>query len=488
MGEDLSLFPLEFNGSIRVEARPERLSSETGSILLREVMERLGMAAWLKERLADPRDPDLITHPLEELLRTAVILLGQGWRDHDDADALRDDAVLRMAVSNRKGVSPLERRPREPGVPLSHNPAVPDGLPSQPTLSRLTTALATDANRRVLRLALLEVAARRLHSARGGHRQRYLTVDVDSLPIEVHGHQPGSAHNGHYHARIFHPLVASLADGGDLLDVQLRAGNAHTAAGALEFVLPLIEQLEKRLCQVAALRIDAGFPEENFLAALEDRRTPYVARVRNNKVLDAMAQPHLRRPVGRPPREPRTWYHEMQYQAGTWSRPRRVVLIVLERPDELFLHHFWIITNWTVEQMSGEALLAMYRERGSAENHMGELMDVFDPALSSAPRPKSSYAGRPIATNASRTDSFAQNEVRLLINALAYNIVNVARCLVVVETREGWSLRRVRERVLRVAARVLVHGRRAIVVIADGAAPLWRALLHRLRSLRLQES
>src|SRR5216684_2736334 len=91
----------------------------------------------------------------------------------------------------------------------------------------------------------------------------------------------------------------------------------------------------------------------------------------------------------RPPVEPRTWYHELTYRAETWSRERRVVLVILERPDELFLHHFWLITNWTPEQMDGHALLALYRERGTAEGHMGELMDVLDPALSSAPRPKS---------------------------------------------------------------------------------------------------
>jgi hypothetical protein len=482
MGEELTLFPLEFNGSIRIEARPERLSSETGAVLLREVIERLGITPWLVRRLEDPRRQELITHPIEELLRTAIILLCQGWRDQDDADALRDDPVLRMAVSNRRGISPLEQRPRQEGKVLPRNPEVPDGLASQPTLSRLGRALSTPANREVLREAIFEVAARRLAAARNGHRVRHLTIDVDSLPIEVHGHQAGSAYNGHYHARVFHPLVASVAGTGDLLDVQLREGNAHTAKGAVEFVLPLIDLAEKRLCQIAALRIDAGFPEEKFLSALEQRPrpTPYVARVRNNKVLDAMAEPHLRRPPGRPPAEPRTWFYEMQYQAESWSRPRRVVLVVLERKDELFLHHFWLITNWTSEQMPGEALLEMYRERGSAENHMGELMDVFDPALSSAPRSKSHYRGNAITETALPGDSFAQNEARLLLNALAYNVAHVARTFVAEQTGEGWSLRRLRERVLRVASRVLVHGRRATLVICTQAAALWQVLLHRL--------
>lgn len=488
MGEDLTLFPAEFNGSLRVEARPERLTSEAGAVILREVIERLGITPWLVERIDDPRDQELITHPMSELINTSLVMLAQGWRDQDDADALRDDAAMRLAVSSRRGISPLLMRPREEGKPLHKNPEVPDGLASQPTLSRLIRTLSSEGNRPVLREALVEVAAGRITAARDGHRMRYTTVDIDSLPIEVHGHQPGSEYNGHYHARIYHPLVASLGETGDLLDVRLRKGSAHTAEGALDFILPLLDRVEEKLCQVAAARIDAGFPEEKLLGAMEERRTPYLARVRNNAVLDRMAEPLLKRPPGRPTSEPRTWFHEMTYRAESWSRERRVVLVVMERTDELFVHHFWIITNWTVEQMSGEALLEHYRERGSAENHMGELMDVFDPALSSSPRTKSTYRGCRIETAAPPCDSFAHNETILLLNALAYNVAHVARVFMETATGEGWSLRRLQERVLRVAARVLIHGRRAILVIGQASASLWRALWSKLGRFRLAEA
>ena len=50
-------------------------------------------------------------------------------------------------------------------------------------------------------------------------------------------------------------------------------------------------------------------------------------------------------------------------------------------------------------------------------------------------------------------------------------------------SEEGWSLRRLRERVLRVAARVLVHGRRATLIIGESAAMLWQVLWTRLRGL-----
>jgi hypothetical protein len=81
LGEELSLFGAEFNGSLRVETRPERLTGDAGCVLLREVIERLGISKWLTKRLSDPRKAALVTHPQSELLNTSILLLAQGWRD-----------------------------------------------------------------------------------------------------------------------------------------------------------------------------------------------------------------------------------------------------------------------------------------------------------------------------------------------------------------------------------------------------------------------
>jgi hypothetical protein len=65
MGDkNLPLFQPDFNSYLKVESRPERLSGEAGAVISREVIERLGIVDWLAERLIDPRDQDLITHPL----------------------------------------------------------------------------------------------------------------------------------------------------------------------------------------------------------------------------------------------------------------------------------------------------------------------------------------------------------------------------------------------------------------------------------------
>src|SRR4051812_19457236 len=215
MGETPATFDPSFNASVVIEARVERLTSDAGAVIIREMMERSGMIEWLTERLHDPRQPHLLTYPLSDLLRTMLLLFAQGWRDQDDADALRLDPALRLAAAGRRGTTPLAE-----GAHLA----------SQPTLSRLLDILTLGPNRPVLREAGGELAARRLRAERGGPKLRYLTIDVDGLPVEVHGEQPGSAWNGHYQQRMYHPIVACAAETGDLLDARLRPGNAHTAA------------------------------------------------------------------------------------------------------------------------------------------------------------------------------------------------------------------------------------------------------------------
>lgn len=156
----------------------------------------------------------------------------------------------------------------------------------------------------------------------------------------------------------------------------------------------------------------------------------------------------------------------------------------MERAEEFFLHHFWLVTSWTPEEKDAHALLDLYRQRGTAEGHMGELISVLDPALSSSPRTRRHYRGRPLEQSLVAGDSFANNEVRLLLNVLAYNIAHAARVLMEKATGQGWGLARFREVILRVAARVLVHGRRAVMIVGEALATLWRMLWRQIRTIR----
>jgi hypothetical protein len=487
MGETLNEIRPTFNRSFRVEGRSDRLTAEAGAIILREALEKLGTIDLLTQRLEDPRDKRFVTHSLEELLRTRILLHALGWIDQNDANDLRDDPCMRVSVSDRKGLSPLEHRTAEERE-RCHNPNEPDGLASQPTLSRLLGYLSSPENLEVLRQSLVEMAGHRIRLQNKGHKLRYLTIDVDSLPVEAHGNQPGSAYNGYYGCNVFHPLIASAAETGDLLDVQLREGSSHTAFGATEFILSLIDRVEQQICKVASVRFDAGFPEDSILCALEQRKIGYVARVRNNAVLDRMAADYAVHPTHRPIEEGRLHFYERQYGAESWSRKRRVVLVVVEQEDQLHPRHFWLITNWDADYMPAQQLLELYRQRGKAEAHYGEWMDVLSPHLSSAARQKTYYRSAILdPSTKSPIDSFARNEATLLISSLAYNLLHMVRALMERGTRHGWSIRRVQQKILKTAGRVILHGRRATLVLSKSIIGAWSLLWKEIKRLEALE-
>ena len=178
MPETIPQIRPSFNRSLRLETRPEWLSADTGALVQREMMDRSGLIDWLTERLHDPRHSSSIRYPLSDLLRTRLLLLGQGWRDQSDADRLRQDPSLRVASRARRGTAALEE---------GH------GLASQPTLSRLLDTLSQKENLPVLHQAVTELACRRIEMIEGRRRKRgkkTMYLDVDGLPVEVHG-SPG---------------------------------------------------------------------------------------------------------------------------------------------------------------------------------------------------------------------------------------------------------------------------------------------------------
>ncbi|SDL62715.1 Transposase DDE domain group 1 [Modicisalibacter muralis] len=149
----------------------------------------------------------------------------------------------------------------------------------------------------------------------------------------------------------------------------------------------------------------------------------------------------------RRPEIPRDWCYNLTYEAGAWPAPRRVVL--QERPDDLWFHTFFLVTNLNRFDHSPQEVLACYRRRGKAEAHMGELKSVLDIQLSSMDRGASTVQ-----------DVMARNQASLLLSLYAYELMHALCGLMEKETRHGWSLARLREQVLKVAATVTVHARR----------------------------
>ena len=455
MGASPSTWTPSCNGSVRVEMSGHRTTSDSGALLLREALDSSGVIEALEDNLVDPRHPLRIRHSLASQIRTLVLQRAMGWIDLSDTDTLRRDPLWQLACSDARGMTPLVQ-----------------DRPSQATLSRLLTCLGHNDNIDAVHEGLLRLVVWRLTSLKNGECPEQLTLDIDGLPIEVHGHQGGSAFHGLYGTHIYSPLVASLAETGDMVGGLLREGNAGPAENADTWIPHLVKRLNESTGAQVRVRIDAGFTDNDTLEALEERNIEYLGRLRSHKGLQKLAAPYLKRPRGRPPEQPREWCHDLEYQAGTWPTPRRVVLVVQERPDDLLLHAFFLVTNLGKFDWPPEKVLALYRKRGSAEAHMGEVKSALDVHLSSTDRGASTVQ-----------DVMARNEVSLLLSLYAYQVLHGLRCLLVRQTRQGWSLSRMHEQVLKVAATFSLHARRITVHLGDAADKWWPALLKGLPKL-----
>ena len=56
------------------------LSSDGGLLALREIEQRLGIAARVAGCIADPRVPEQITHQLDEIVRFRMLMIARGLR------------------------------------------------------------------------------------------------------------------------------------------------------------------------------------------------------------------------------------------------------------------------------------------------------------------------------------------------------------------------------------------------------------------------
>jgi len=110
----------------------------------------------------------------------------------------------------------------------------------------------------------------------------------------------------------------------------------------------------------------------------------------------------LKRPVGRPPTKPTVWYHDFQYQAVSWNRPRGAVAKVEWHQGELFARVGFIITNLSAK---AKGVVHFYNGRGTAEQWIKEGKCALTRTRLSCHR-------------------FDANQVRLQLFILAYNLGN----------------------------------------------------------------
>ena len=140
-------------------------------------------------------------------------------------------------------------------------------------------------------------------------------------------------------------------------------------------------------------------------------------------------------------------YASFSYQAGSWDRKRRVVAKVEWHPGELYPRVGFIVTNLSRQAVK---VVAFYNMRGTCEQWIKEGKGAIKWTRLSC-----------------RT--FAANAVRLQLHALAYNLGNFLRTLATPEPIKDWSLTSLREKLIKIGAKVISHGRYVAFQMAEVA-------------------
>ena len=439
MGEaNLAPLRVDFDRRLMLEFHGSRVTSDAGLLAYRELDEALGLTALAGDVLADSRSGKNGWHGLVGLLRQSVFGRLAGYEDVNDADRLGRDPVMRWIVGGK---------------------AIERGGASTSQMGRFETELlATDDNLAAL-ADLPGVWIDRVHERKP---PTVIVLDMDSSVSPTHGDQEGTAYNGHFGCTCYHPLFV-FNQFGDLERCALRPGNVHSADDWRDVLEPVVMRYRARWLR-RYFRADAAFAMPEVYEFLEAESFRYAIRLPANRVLQQSIAHLLRRPVGRPPKEVRRYHASFSYQAQSWTKPRRVVAKVEWHPGELYPRVGFIVSNLA---RPAERVVAFYNQRGTAEQHIKEGKHAIKWTRLSCRR-------------------FRHNAVRLQLPVLAYNLGNFLRTLALPEAVEQWSLTTLREKLVKIGAKIVRHGRYVIFQLAEVAIPrqLFDEILRRIGRLR----
>jgi DDE family transposase len=430
---------LDFDRRLTLQFRGSAITSDAGLLAYRELDDTLSLSDMGADALADARTGKNGRHRLAGLLRQSVFGRLAGYEDVNDAERLCRDPAMRWVVGDR---------------------AITGYAASASQMGRFETKWLCRLENLA---ALVDLPGHWVDKVHQRRPPKMIVLDMDSSESPTYGEQENSAYNGHFGCTCYHPLFV-FNQFGDVERCALRPGNVHSADGWRAVLEPVIARYRGSMKRLY-FRGDAAFGNPEMYEFLEAERIGYAIRLPANRVLQDRIGYLLTRPVGRPAHEVRRYYASFSYRAQSWNRSRHVVAKVEWHPGELYPRVGFIVSNLP---RSPEGIVAFYNQRGTCEQWIKEGKNAIKWTRLSC-----------------RT--FAANAVRLQLHALAYNLGNFMRTLAMPKTADPWSLTSLREKLVKIGAKVVSHGRYVTFQMAEVAVPRQMfvdilALIARLRA------
>lgn len=440
-----------------------RLTTDGGVLLLRELDRR----TWLTERLAgclrDHRSAARIEHRVQTLIAQRVLGLAAGYEDLNDHDRLRADSVLALASGCADVTGDRRRRAHDCGQALA----------GSSTLNRLELSVPdTATGDRYKRIAADLVAMDAL----------LVDLFLEAHPAPPPGDRPrpgrdrrsaARASGGPVLPRVL-PVVllpAAVRHLRRLHPVRLaRPANIDALAGSVAELRRIVAQIRAAWPPTRILvRDDAGFCRDDLMAWCEEEGLDYVFGLARNPRLQrwlAKALRKSRRRCAATGTASRRFRERRWRTRPSWSWQRRVVGKAERLPGLRGDNPRFVVTNLPPDQVGAQQLYeAVYCVRGEMENRIKERqLWLFEDRTSTA--------------------TMRANQLRLTFATFAAVLITLLRQVGLPGTAlAGARADTIRDRLLKVAARVTVSQRR-IRIAFPSVYPLQAVFGHVLAAPR----
>jgi hypothetical protein len=428
-------FAAHFSRRVESGFAAGQVSSDGGALLLRQTDRKINLLGRLAACFTDGRDPDLIEHTVLEMLSQRIYGLALGYEDLCDHEQLRLDPLFALLSGKGKLEEPLA---------------------GKSTLNRLELV---GRSARYHKIGYRSEAIDRLlvdvyiesHAA----MPEQIVLDLDATDIPLYGHQPERFFHGYYDHYCYLPVYIFAGD--QLLCARLRPSNQDAAAGSLQEVERIVEQLRAHWPEVKiVLRADSGFCRQELMFWCEHNRVDYVFGLQRNQRLRRIIgkQMHDAQKLHAATGEAARIFAEFDYRTHkSWSCSRRVVAKaeVLDKGE----NPRFVVTSMAADTWTAQALYEQfYCARGEMENRIKEQMCLFADRLSS--------------------DEMRGNQLRLYFSALAYTLIEALRRLGLKATQ--WAQAQVdtiRRKLFKIGTIVQVSVRR--IVFQMSSAYPWKS-------------
>lgn len=297
-------FSIEKSGcgkKIRIDFDAPDLSSNGGLVLARTLDNSF------LDRIADTipewRNPDLIRHPLREMIRQRVGQIDCGYEDANDCDTLRRDSAVKIFAG---------RRPQD------------EALSSQPAMTRLENHIDKQT--------LSDIAEVFVQNFIRSYAKppKKIIIDVDDTNSNTYGTQRLSLFNEYYGEYCYMPLLIYGGLSGRSILPLLRPGRTNKSLNVSGILKRLIHRLHKVWpgCRIL-LRGDSHFCSHEFMDWVSDGKifVGFITGLSSNTALMKKIDKPLRRwrKAFEKDKNPSCHYYSFMHRAKSWKYAQRVV-------------------------------------------------------------------------------------------------------------------------------------------------------------------